>query len=227
MTPTTRRPSAPSETQRFYDQISGAYDVLADSSEHEIREIGIQAVGVSPGQTVLEIGCGTGHGLLSLARAVGPSGEVYGVDISAGMIAVARRHIELAGLQNVTLTMGDARLLAFRSNRFDAVFMSFALELFESAMPQVLAEVRRVLRSAGRVGVVAMAEGGQSNAMTIVYNWAHRRWPHVVDCRPIDLTGALQAARFQTRVAAAATIWGLPVVAAIGLKAVDKDGAGR
>jgi SAM-dependent methyltransferase len=167
------------------------------------------------------------HGLLSLARAVGPSGEVYGVDISAGMIAVARRHIELAGLQNVTLTMGDARLLALRSNRFDAVFMSFALELFESAMPQVLAEVRRVLRSAGRVGVVAMAESGQSNAMTIVYNWAHRRWPHVVDCGPIDLTGALQAARFQTRVAAAVTIWGLPVVAAIGLKAVDKDGAGR
>ena len=122
---------------------------------------------------------------------------------------------------------GRARLLAFRSNTFDAVFMSFALELFESAMPQVLAEVRRVLRSAGRVGVVAMAETGQSNAMTIVYNWAHRRWPHVVDCRPIDLTGAMQAARFQTRVAAAATIWGLPVIAAIGLKAVDKDGAGR
>ena len=125
---------------------------MADASEHAIRERGIRALGLSQGERVLEIGYGTGHGLVSLANAVGKTGQVHGVDISSGMTAVARARIGSAGLRNVTLTVGDAGVLCFRSNVFDAVFMSFTLELFESAVPDVLAEVRRVLRDGGSTG---------------------------------------------------------------------------
>jgi demethylmenaquinone methyltransferase/2-methoxy-6-polyprenyl-1,4-benzoquinol methylase len=167
---------------------------------------------------VLEIGYGTGHGLVSLATAVGKTGQVHGVDISAGMTAVARGRIESAGLHNVTMTVGDATQLCFRSNVFDAAFMSFTLELFESAVPDVITEVRRVLRDGARLGIVAMAETGETNPVIDLYQWAHQHWPHLVDCEPIDVVGTLQAARFHTEAACVSAIWGLPVVVAIGVK---------
>jgi demethylmenaquinone methyltransferase/2-methoxy-6-polyprenyl-1,4-benzoquinol methylase len=77
---------------------------------------------------------------------------------------------------------------------FDAVFLSFMLELFEGAIPEVLVEVRRVLRVGGRVGIVAMSNTGETNAMTDLYEWLHRRWPQFIDCKPINLFRALQAA---------------------------------
>ena len=104
----TERRTARNQTRSFYDRISRGYDLIADSSEHAIRERGIRALGLSQGQRVLEIGYGTGHGLLSLADAVGKTGQVHGVDISSGMTAVARARIGSAGLRNVTLTVGDA-----------------------------------------------------------------------------------------------------------------------
>ena len=75
--------------------------------------------------------------------------------------------------------------------------MSFTLELFEGAIPNVLAEVRRVLRVGGRVGIVAMADSGQTNPIIDLYEWLHQRWPHFIDCRPIDVVGVLQEAHFQ------------------------------
>ena len=131
---------------------------------------------------------------------------------------MARRRVQSAALRNVTLTIGDARVLCFRSSVFDAVFMSFTLELFEEAIPNVLADVRRVLRIGGRVGIVAMSDSGQTNAMIDLYEWLHRRWPHFVDCRPIDIVGVLQEAHFDARTAHVTAIWGLPVNVAIGIK---------
>ncbi len=210
--------SARNQTRRFYDRISRAYDLIADSSEHAARDLGIRALALTPGERVLEIGCGTGHGLVSLAAAVGDTGEVAGVDISGGMMAVARERIESAALRQVTLSIGDASALSFTSQAFDAAFMSFTLELFDSAIPDVLTEVRRVLRVGGRLGIVAMAETDHTNAMIDLYGWLHRHWPHVVDCSPIDVGGVMRAAHFQTAIIETATIWSLPVVAAIGVK---------
>jgi demethylmenaquinone methyltransferase/2-methoxy-6-polyprenyl-1,4-benzoquinol methylase len=223
----TARHTAQHRTRDFYDGISRAYDLVADSSEHAARDLGLRALGVSSGQRVLEIGCGTAHALVSLADEVGATGQVHGVDVSSGMMAVARRRIEAAGVRNVTLTIGDARVLCFRSSVFDAVFMSFTLELFEGAIPDVLAEVRRVLRVGGRVGIVAMSNTGETNAMIDLYEWLHRRWPQFVDCRPINLVGALQAAPFQIANVQATAIWGLPVIAAVGIKASagSRDGS--
>ena len=203
-------------TRRSYIRLSRAYDFLANSSERRIRDEGIHALGLAPGQSVLGIGCGTGQGLLSLARAVGDGGRVQGVDLSRGMISVART--ASAGARNVCLAIGDARALCFRSKAFDAVFLSFTLELFGDQMMQVLAEARRVLQDRGRIGVVAMAETGHSNPMIATYKWMHRRWPHVVDCRPIDVPGALRTAGFQVGAVHAMTIWSLPVIAVIGEK---------
>ncbi len=73
-----------------------------------IRARAVQRLGLRPGNTVLEVGCGTGRNLRYLRSAVGPEGHIYGVDLSSGMLAGARRLCAARGWRNVTLTQHDA-----------------------------------------------------------------------------------------------------------------------
>jgi demethylmenaquinone methyltransferase/2-methoxy-6-polyprenyl-1,4-benzoquinol methylase len=68
------------------------------------------------------------------------------------------------------------------------------------------------------VGIVAMADTGETNAMIDLYEWAHRHWPQFVDCRPIDVVGVLEAAHLRVQTAHTSAVWGLPVVIAVGTK---------
>jgi demethylmenaquinone methyltransferase/2-methoxy-6-polyprenyl-1,4-benzoquinol methylase len=211
-----RRDEVQDETRRFYDRISPVYDFIADSSEHEARELGLRLLAVSPGDRVLEIGCGTGHALVSLMNSVGNAGRVCGIDISAGMVASAHSLVLASGGYRVGLAINDVRSLCFASNAFDSVFMSFTLELLDVAIPRVLAEVRRVLKPAGRIAVVALAKAELPTVASHVYEWAHRHWPHVVDCTPIDVVGLLRTAGFEVADVASTHIWTLPVAIVVG-----------
>jgi ubiquinone/menaquinone biosynthesis C-methylase UbiE len=114
--------------------------------------------------------------------------------------------------------VADGNALCFSAEAFDAVFISFTLELFDSDIPRVLAEIKRVLRFNGRLGVVAMAESERPGAMINLYRWMHRRWPHVVDCQPIDVVGILRLAGFEMQAIHLRSIWGLPVLATVCVK---------
>jgi ubiquinone/menaquinone biosynthesis C-methylase UbiE len=207
------------DTRTFYDRISGAYDLIADASEGACREQGLNDLDVGVGEQVLEIGFGTGHAITSLAAAVGPPGHVYGVELSRGMLNVARNRALSANSTNVAFAIDDARALCFPDAVFDAAFMSFTLELFDPAdIPIVLAEVNRVLRPTGRLGVVGMDKTTPINTMTGIYGWLHRHFPHFVDCRPIDVVGSLKLAEFQVTRSATMFIWGLSVACAVGVK---------
>jgi demethylmenaquinone methyltransferase/2-methoxy-6-polyprenyl-1,4-benzoquinol methylase len=208
------------DTRTFYDRISRAYDLVADAGERACRDRGIERLDAQPGERVLEVGFGTGHALVALAAAVGSTGCVCGLDISSGMLTVARDRVEEAGSRNVILTLGDARRLCLLDATFDAAFMSFTLELFEpEAIPNVLAEICRVLRPGGRLGVVAMAANTNTNAMVEIYKWLHRHFPHFVDCRPIDLRGVLEHGRFQIVREDAMSMWDLPVAVDVSVNA--------
>ena len=197
----------------------GTTDASFDASEHTARDAGIELVGIETAERVLEIGCGTGQALVSFARAVGDRGCVCGIDLSNGMIDVARRRLQDQGLlPAVHLEVADARHLPFRSGQFDVVFMSFTLELFEADdRTAVLSEVRRVLREGGRLGVVAMSGAVGCTPTVEIYRWLHRHFPHIADGRPIDLGSELQRAAFAIQRQRSMDIWSLPVEAAVAI----------
>lgn len=108
------------------------------------------------GGAVLDVACGTGRALPILRSAVGPRGTVFGLDLTAEMVAEARRRGRGA------LILGDARALPVRTGRLDAVFAAGLLPHVRDTVA-VLTELRRVCRRGGRlalfhpIGRVALA----------------------------------------------------------------------
>lgn len=208
------------QAKSSYDKMSRWYDALAGSSEKSFVDVGLDKLCTQEGEIVLEIGFGTGHGILSLARSVGDSGKVYGIDISEGMLNVAQARVRGARLSNrVDLKCGDAANLPFESNSFDALFASFTLELFDTPeIPIVLHECHRVLRSGGRVCVVAMSKKGTASLVMRAYQWLHQNFPKYVDCRPIFVQQALEETRFEAVDVTQMSMWGLPVEIVVAKK---------
>jgi demethylmenaquinone methyltransferase/2-methoxy-6-polyprenyl-1,4-benzoquinol methylase len=197
------------DARRSYDRLSRWYDVLAGSSERRYRELGLQLLQAQPAEQVLEIGFGTGHAILALCRAVGATGRVAGIDLSPAMAAITQQRLQQVGL-NADLRVGDAVNLPFESQSFDAVFMSFTLELFDTPeIPLVLGQCRRVLRPAGRLGLVTLVK--RPGLAVRIYEWFHRVWPAAVDCRPILAQADLRQAGFVVQDCIALAMWGLPV----------------
>jgi demethylmenaquinone methyltransferase/2-methoxy-6-polyprenyl-1,4-benzoquinol methylase len=216
----TARETAPNPTKSFYDRISKAYDLIADSSEHTAREKGLALLAAAAGEKVLVVGFGTGHSVAALARSVGTNGRVSGIDISEGMLEVASKRVADDGIAGqVDLSVGDARSLKSADGQFDAAFISFTLELFnETEIPRVLGEIRRALRPGGRLAVVAMAREPDENVMTEIYVWMHRHFPHFVDCRPIAAGNWIERAGFNVERAERKSIWSLPVAIVLARK---------
>ena len=79
------------------------------------RARGLALLAAAPGERGLVVGYGTGHSAVAMARAVGATGRISGVDISEGMLAVARKRVIEEGVAGrVELTLGDARRLPLR-----------------------------------------------------------------------------------------------------------------
>ncbi len=213
--------------RHFYDRISGVYDSLADTSERDARSLGLRLLAPSGPEKVLEIGFGTGHAIVEIAEHLAGEGRVFGIDVSQGMLDIAQKRVEGSGLGNrvAELRLADAQKLPYASGSFDAVFASFTLELFsDSEIPVVLGEISRVLRSGGRLGVVSMSERNGNTAAIDFYRFLHRHFPHIIDCRPIDVTAYLERAGFEVKVCESVSIWGLPVSAVVARRRASGRG---
>jgi ubiquinone/menaquinone biosynthesis C-methylase UbiE len=207
------------ETRKYYDRIARIYDLMADYSEAPARQAGLDLLAVQAGERVLEIGFGTGHCLVALARSVGPAGKVYGIDIADAMCASAEENLKKAGLADrAELTCGDGLRLAYSTGTQDAVFMSFTLELFDTPeIPLVLAECKRVLRPCGRIAVVGMSKDEGHGIIFDLYEWTHKHFPNFVDCRPIFVANALKEAGFRIEKQEHHRIW-VPVEVVLAIK---------
>jgi demethylmenaquinone methyltransferase/2-methoxy-6-polyprenyl-1,4-benzoquinol methylase len=131
-----------------------------------------------------------------------------GIDLSEGMRSQSQALLQKQGLlDRVDLQCGDATHLPWPDESIDAVFMSFTLELFDNPeIPLVLAECHRVLRVGGRVGVVSMSKEDEGVAVE-AFEWTHRHFPNLLDCRPIYARRAVEAAGFKIRESRKMNMW--------------------
>jgi demethylmenaquinone methyltransferase/2-methoxy-6-polyprenyl-1,4-benzoquinol methylase len=208
------------EARNSYNKLSRWYDLLAGSTERKYREIGLELLDVQEGEDVFEIGYGTGHSILAMADDVGESGNVYAIDISDGMHAITQERVEQAGQSDrVELYVGDVMEMDFEANGFDAIFMSFTLELFDTPeIPVLLEKCRCALRSGGRICVVSLAKSGGSNLMVRIYEWFHEVMPRYADCRPIFVRKSLEQAGLKVSEVRSMRMWGIPVEIVLAYK---------
>ena len=207
------------DAKKAYDKMSRFYDYFAGVFEKKYRDMTLQQLSIGKGEQVLELGFGTGHCLTQIADSVGNTGKVYGIDISSGMLKVAGKRLERTGLLNrVELICGDAVKMPYENSKFDAVFMSFTLELFDTPeIPKVLNEIRRVLKPKGRLGIVSMSKENGASSLVKLYEWAHMKFPKYTDCRPIYVEQSVQDAGFGIKYKEKVKLFGLPTEIIIGL----------
>jgi ubiquinone/menaquinone biosynthesis C-methylase UbiE len=234
-----RVPRTEREAADSYTRLSKWYDRLSRSSEGPHVAEGLRLLNVQPGERVLEVGFGAGRSLIALAHAVGSTGQVIGIDLSSGMIAVAREQVSKApscpsagighpdagcpltacGNDVVTLHRGSALHLPYATASFDAVFSAFMLDLIDTPdIPCVLGEMRRALKPGGRAGLVSMSKACAGNVVVKVYERFHRWLPMLIDCRPIYLQSAVESAGLHCEVHQTRAMWGIPVEIVIAKK---------
>src|SRR5215213_5323786 len=104
------------------------------------------------GETVLDLGSGGGIDVLLSAERVGPTGRVYGIDMTDEMLELARANAERAGATNVELRKGLIEELPLHDASVDVVISNCVINL-STDKPRVMHEMFRVLRPGGRLGV--------------------------------------------------------------------------
>ncbi len=132
----------------------GAWAEVREPLERQLAPLGrraLAALAPSPGESVLDIGCGGGETALDLARSVAPDGTVVGVDLSAAVLVFARRAAK--GCERVRFVQADAQVFLFEPASFDAAFSRFGVMFFADPTAAFI-NIRRSLRPNGRLAFV-------------------------------------------------------------------------
>ena len=144
------------QVQEMFDTISPSYDGLNRvmtlrmdiSWRKHVRE---KIAQIKPG-TILDVATGTGDLAIELSKI--PSAHITAVDISQGMLSVGEKKVKELGLsERIVMQVADSENLPFADGSFDAVTVSFGIRNFEN-LHKGLSELRRVLRSGGRLVIL-------------------------------------------------------------------------
>lgn len=140
------------QVEAMFDRVARYYDlinsVMSAGLHHAWRVRAADIAEVGPGDRVLDVAAGTGDLTIELSKRVAPGGEVVGVDLSEGMLALAREKAP-----GIRFEQGSALDLPYTDGEFAATTVGFGARNF-SDLPLGLAEMRRVVRPGGRVVVL-------------------------------------------------------------------------
>jgi SAM-dependent methyltransferase len=135
------------------------YEALGDENLPEAAVLASLGCGnptavadLHPGETVLDLGSGGGIDVLLSAKRVGPTGKVYGLDMTDEMLALALENREKAGATNVEFLKGYIEEIPLPANTVDVVISNCVINL-STNKPRVFEEMHRVLRPGGRLGI--------------------------------------------------------------------------
>jgi ubiquinone/menaquinone biosynthesis C-methylase UbiE len=142
------------ETAKTFDAAADGFDHPALSFWDRYGRRSISLLGLKTGDRVLDLCCGTGASAIPAAQAVGITGHVTGIDISEGMLALARKKAEEARLTQVEFRNQDADLLAFPAESLDAAICVFGL-YFLPDMESMLRRMWNWLKPGGKIVITA------------------------------------------------------------------------
>jgi len=136
-----------------YDFTANLY-YLFGYREWAYRRMAVKALKLQPGDTVLELACGTGINFPLFQHYIGPEGQIIGVDLTDAMLEQANKRVASQRWENVTLIQHDASTYRIPT-KVNAVFSSFALSLFPDTK-QVLKNVANSLVPGGRLALIEL-----------------------------------------------------------------------
>lgn len=152
-------------TQQFYTRWAELYDHVATApGVTSWRERIVEMLSLSPGDTVVEMGCGTGANFPYLREAVGPKGTVIGIDLVEAMLAGARDRIDRRGWQNVHVIRGDATRPPIE--RADVIVSTFLIGMLRDPQTAVV-EWLDHLTPGGRIAIMNAGRSDRALATPI------------------------------------------------------------
>jgi ubiquinone/menaquinone biosynthesis C-methylase UbiE len=167
---------------------AATYDAAADHFDDEplafwerIGRRTVERLGLPAGAKVLDVGCGTGASALPAAHAVGPSGSVVGVDLSARLLDRARAKARTQGLSNIDFRQADMTSLGYPDGGFDAVVSVFSV-FFVPDMEGLVRELWRMVRPGGKLAVTTWGPR--------IFEPAYSRWQSAIKQERPDLYSA-------------------------------------
>ncbi|KJS83741.1 MAG: hypothetical protein JM58_12130 [Peptococcaceae bacterium BICA1-8] len=110
----------------------------------------LNKTGLKEGGHGLDVCCGTGELAFKIAKLVGTTGKITGLDFSENMLAVAKEKLAVSAAKNINFIQGDALELPFEENSFDAATNGFALRNVTD-IPKAIREMARVVKPGGKV----------------------------------------------------------------------------
>jgi len=145
----------------MFDRVASNYDalnsVMTAGLHHRWRERAAGKAELSPGDSALDICCGTGDLALELSRRVTPGGHVVGSDFSEPMLDLAREKAAERGAAGVRFEWADALQLPYDGERFDAVTVGFGVRNLAD-LDRGLSEMARVLKPGGRAVILEITQ---------------------------------------------------------------------
>jgi demethylmenaquinone methyltransferase/2-methoxy-6-polyprenyl-1,4-benzoquinol methylase len=168
------------QVNRMFDRVAARYDLLnslmSAGLHHRWRERAADQAQVAPGDSALDVCCGTGDLTLELAKRVAPGGNVVGCDFSEPMLDLARDKAGSRSADGVRFEWADALNLPYDAGRFDAVTVGFGVRNFADR-DRGLQEMARVLRPGGRLVVLEFTRPQRPPFSTFYSLWFDRIAP--------------------------------------------------
>lgn len=146
------------EIQGIFNRIAPQYDALNEwlsLGQHRIwKKMTVKWSGIQPGETALDVCCGSGDLALLSAQRVGITGKTIGIDFAEKQLAIAEgKHQKFCPHLDITWRQGDALTLPFADNTFDGATMGYGLRNVTN-IPQALSELWRVLKPGKKVAIL-------------------------------------------------------------------------
>ena len=173
-------PDFAGQVNRMFDRVAGNYDalnsVMTAGLHHRWRGRAAARAELQPGDSALDVCCGTGDLTLELAARVAPEGRVVGCDFSEPMLDLAREKAATRNAAGVRFEWADALALPYDGERFDAITVGFGVRNLAD-LDRGLHEMARVLKPGGRLVILEITQPTRPPLSWFYSFWFDRNVP--------------------------------------------------